>query len=252
MAALADVLGLTEGAALYAFFAVFLAGVVRGFSGFALSALAMASLVFVLPPVQIIVICLVLEATATVLMTRRGFGQADKRMVFGLILGVGIGAPIGLAITTSVTEETSRVVALGMILSLAAAQLSGARPAFLATRPGLLGSGAAAGVVQGAAASGGMVVALYALARQAPAAVMRDSLVFYLTLSIATNAVFYAIFGVMTVEILLKGAALALPAGVGVLVGARLFSPRLQPYYRPICLWILIGLAAFGLLQALL
>ena len=92
-----------------------------------------------------------------------------------------------------------------------------------------------------------MVVALYALARQAPAAIMRASLVFYLTLSIIVNGTFYLIFGVMTEASLTRGLILAVPAAAGVLIGARMFSPRLQPYYRPFCLWLLTALAAFGL-----
>ena len=51
---------------------VIVAGIVRGFSGFALSAVVMASAVIILPPVQLIPICWWLEMTASVLMARGG------------------------------------------------------------------------------------------------------------------------------------------------------------------------------------
>lgn len=247
---LADIMSLTVGEAIFALTAAFAAGLVRGFSGFALSALLMASLVIILPPAEIIAICLILETVATTLMFRGGYREADKKMVFGLIAGVVVGVPLGLWVILTVPEETSKLIALSLILVLALAQLGGFRPAFLATRPGLLGSGVAAGLVQGTAASGGMVVALYALARQAPAATMRASLVFYLTLSILSNLVFYSLFGLITSEAVMRSLAMALPVALGVLLGARLFSPRLQPYYRTFCLCLLTGLALLGLVRA--
>ena len=240
-------MGLGADAVLFALAAAFIAGLVRGFSGFALSALLMVSLVVILPPVEIIAVCLILETVATLLLFRGGLAQADRRMVFGLIAGVLVGSPIGLWVTTTVPADASKIIALCLILALALAQLAGFRPGWLATKPGLLGTGVVTGVVQGTAASGGMVVALYALARQAPAAIMRASLVFYLTLSIIVNGAFYLIFGVMTEASLTRGLILAVPAAAGVLIGARMFSPRLQPYYRPFCLWLLTALAAFGL-----
>lgn len=249
---LAATMGLDPVATVFAIVAVFAAGVVRGFSGFALSALCMATLVFVIDPVEILPICLVLELTATFIMVRGGLKEADKRMVLGLISGAFIGLPLGLLVTTLAPVEVSRLVALSLILVLAIAQLSGYRPAFLATRSGLMGSGVAAGVVQGAAASGGMVIALYTLARSAPASVMRASLVVYLMLSVVTNTIFYTAFGVLTAEAMTRGLLLAAPCAIGVVIGARLFSPRFQPYYRPACLTLLTGLAAVGLVRTVL
>lgn len=250
MEALAAAMGLSPGAALFAIGVGLAAGVVRGFSGFALSALLMASLVVILPPVELIGVCLILEGVATLLMGRGAIGEANKKMVLGLVAGVLVGAPIGLTLITSVPPETAKIIALSLILVLALAQLSGVRPAWLSSRPGLLGSGVAAGIVQGTAASGGLVVALYMLARETPAPVMRASLVFYLMLAIMVNGAYYISFGLMTEVALMRGLILAVPAVIGVLLGARMFSPRFQPYYRPFCLWLLTGLALAGLARA--
>lgn len=245
---IANMMALTPGEALYAAAAVFLAGIVRGFSGFALSALVMASLVFILAPQDIIAICLVLEIAATILLTRGGATEgADKPMVYGLIAGVLVGLPIGLSITLAASDEASRMIALGLIFTLAIAQLSGFRPAFLATRAGLVGSGVAAGMVQGTSGAGGMVIALYALARNAPAQIMRASLVFYLSITIVLHTIMLTAFGLLTELALIRGAFLVAPAAIGVLIGAWAFSPRLQPYYRTACLSLLSGLAAIGI-----
>lgn len=240
-------LGLTPGVFAYVAAAVFAAGVVRGFSGFALSALCMAALAFVLSPAEVLGIVVLLEATATLILARKAVGEADLRVVGGLITGVIVGLPLGLTLTLSVPVETSRAFALAAILSLAVAQLFGARLGFLATRGGVLTSGALAGLVQGVSAAGGMVIALFALARGGSPARMRATLVMYLMASVVANAVFLTVFGILDGVALARGLALAPFAAAGVWLGARAFSPRLQPYYRPFCLWLLAGLAAFGL-----
>ena len=60
---------------------IFLAGMVRGFSGFALSALVMAALVVILPPIELIVVCWFLEMSASLLMVRDGVRQWDRAVV---------------------------------------------------------------------------------------------------------------------------------------------------------------------------
>ena len=74
-----------------------LAGIVRGFSGFALSAMVMATAVVILPPVELIPMLWWLEMSASLLMLKNGWAGADRKMTFGLVGGSFIGWPIGLA-----------------------------------------------------------------------------------------------------------------------------------------------------------
>ncbi|MEM1372585.1 MAG: TSUP family transporter [Pseudomonadota bacterium] len=232
--------------------AVFAAGLVRGFSGFALSAMVMASLALIIPPVELIAICWFLELSASLLMVRGGFAQADMKMVLGLWGGGLMGLPIGLYLTNAVPSDTSRMIALAVIISLACAQLFRLKPKFLATNPGLVGSGVTAGIATGLAGVGGMVVALYVLARQAPAALMRSSLVMYLFIGSATSFIYLMIYGMMTWEAFARGAVFVPVVVLGVIAGKALFQPKLEPYYKPFCLVLLVTLASAGLLRLVL
>ena len=225
------------------------AGIVRGFSGFALSALVMASAVLILPPVELIPICWFLEMTASVLMARDGWRNADRGIVFGLVAGSVIGVPIGLALLTSMSVAASKTAVLVIVIVLAATQLARIRLAVLATRPGLYLSGLVSGIVTGLASVGGMVVALYVLSQDAPAAKMRAALALYLFFSLGVSIVFYLLAGIMDAQAAARGVALSLFAAGGVLIGQRLFTDRLAPYYRPFCLTLLMGLAAMGLIR---
>lgn len=228
---------------------VCLAGIVRGFSGFALSAMVMATAVLLLPPVALIPVCWWLEVAASLLMARGGFAKADRTTVVGLFIGATVGVPLGLWGTTSLPEDTSRIVALAMVVGLAILQLGRLRIPGLATRPGLYGAGVASGIAGGLAGIGGMVVALYVLAQDAPARVMRASLVVYLFLSSITTLITLLLFGVMDSTAVARGLLLALPAIVGVWIGQHLFRPSLEGYYRPFCLTLLIALASAGLIR---
>ena len=247
LAALAERAALPLDHMIWLMLIAFGAGVVRGFSGFAMSALVMAASTAILPPVALIPVLWWMEMAASLLMVRGGIREADRGIVLGLAAGTLIGTPIGLAITTRVPVEHSALIALALIVVLAATQLARIRLTFLATRAGLVGSGLMAGIATGLASVGGMVVALYVLAREAPARRMRASLVLYLFVSSLGSAVYLALYGLWTAEVMTRAALLVPPAALGVIAGQRAFIPALERYYRPFCLLLLIGLAGGGL-----
>lgn len=244
---LQNLIGLTGPEIMLSLGVIFLAGLVRGFAGFALSAVVMAVLVVILPPVELIPVCFVLEATATIAMFRGGQKNADMGMVVGLSIGSVIGVPLGLLLTTSISPELSKFVALVVLLTLATLQLFRASPAFLATRAGLYLSGLTAGIVTGLASIGGMVIALYVLARNAKPEEMRASLVMFLAVSMITSGLYYLGFGVMTKLAFTRGIIFAPVVLAGVLIGKALFRPELAGYYKLFCLVLLIVLALAGM-----
>jgi len=223
---------------------------VRGFSGFALSALIMATAVVILPPIELIPMLWWLEMSASLLMLKGGWADADRGTAIGLVIGSTIGWPFGLWLTTSLDVETSKAIALSIIVALAVSQLAKVRLGFLASKPGLYGTGFVAGVVSGLAHVGGMVVAFYVLASNAPAKSMRGSLVLFLFLGSLTSLITQIAFGVMDWSGIARGLVFAVPTMLGVLVGQQLFIERLAPYYRPFCLCLLIGLAGLSLVRS--
>ena len=231
---------------------VLTAGIVRGFSGFALSALIMATAVFILPPIALIPMLWWLEMAASIMMLKGGWADADRKTAYGLVIGSAFGWPIGLWLTTTLDVGTSKIVALSVIVVLAVSQLAKIKIPYLATKPGLYGTGLIAGIVSGLAHVGGMVVAFYVLASNAPARSMRGSLVLYLFLGSITSMIVLLAFGVMDFSGVSRGLVFAVPTFIGVYLGQQLFTERLAPYYRPFCLVLLCAIASFGLIRSLL
>lgn len=225
------------------------AGIIRGFTGFGQSAVAMAAAAVILPPVVLIPILWWLEIAASVVMAKSGWKDADKSIALTLWLGSTLGLPLGLFLTTTLPVETSILIALLGILSLAALQLGKFKLTFLQNRFGLIATGILAGVMSGLAHIGGMVIALFTLGSDKSPRHIRASLTMYLFLGAGSGFVFQSAFSMMDALAIKRGLVFALPSTLGVLIGARLFNPRFEPYYRPICLFLVMGLAIFGLIK---
>lgn len=246
---LADFTGLTQAQFLICVAAVFGAGMVRGFAGFALSAILMASIVVILPPVELIPLCFLMEAAASVAMFRGGVKAADMSVVWVLSIGSILGVPLGLWATTSIPVDTSRIIALFVVLGLTLMQLFKLVPAWVGTRPGLYGAGLFAGLATGLASVGGMVVALYVLSRNDEAAKMRGSLVMYLLVTLVTSLIFLLLYEVMNLAALQRGLVFAPVVLAGVSAGSLLFRPSLTVFYKRFCLVLLMALSFAGLAQ---
>lgn len=228
------------------------AGLIRGFSGFALSATVMASMSSFMNPVSIIPIAFLLELVAAIFMVRGRAAEADMRMVWGLFLGNVIGVPIGLYALTKLDASMSKIIALSVICTLAILLFARVKAPILATRPGLLISGLAAGMASGIASVGGMVVALYVLARDRNPAEMRASLVMFLMLSMSSSVIFLFFYEIMTL-VAVKRMIFAAPFAVsGILLGSYLFRPSFAHLYKPVCLLILMALCIVGLARQFL
>ncbi|MBL3705003.1 TSUP family transporter [Sulfitobacter sp. BDSS02] len=230
----------------------FLAGCVRGFAGFGLSAVLMACLVLILPPVELIPIFHILEGAASLAMFRGGVRDANMGQVWPFAIGSFVGVPIGLLATTTVSPDLSKLVAVAVILILTILQFFRSMPAVLTSTSGRYVVGTTAGIVSGLASVGGMVVALYVLASRAPATQMRAALTMFLFIGMFTSLGHMLLYGVMTETALFRGAILIPITLAGVLLGTWAFKPAWQVHYRRFCLLLLvvICLASLGRLAS--
>lgn len=231
---------------------VFAAGMVRGFAGFALSALVMAAGASFVAPVLLIPILWWQEVIASILMASGGWRDADRARTALLVVGNWLGWPLGLWLTVTLPVATSTQIALAIILILAALQLLRVNIPALASRAGTLIAGFIAGIAAGVAHVGGMVVALYVLSQNDNARSMRGTLVLYLFIGSFGSLIYLLWFGVMTLAATYAALLLAPATLLGVWLGSKLFNPRWEPYYKPFCLCLLIGIAALSLIRSLI
>lgn len=237
---------------IFAFAACFIAGVVRGFSGFALSALIVSSLVVILPPIQLLPICYVMELLAGLMMSRAGFQSAHFGTVGWLVLGSIVGVPIGAYATIHMPVDVSRMIVLATIILLAVAQLVIRAPKLSPSVTITITTGVAAGVFTGLAHVGGMLIALYVLAQNLPPAATRATLVLFLLAGSLTTGISLFAFDLFSSQSLWRALVLAPAVALGVVIGSLLFNPALQRHYRKFCLFLVIGISLASLAGSLL
>ena len=227
----------------------FFAGLIRGFSGFGLSAFVMSLALTIIPPIELIPVCWWMEFVASVFMIKNGWKDSDKKISVILWLGAIFGLPMGIALTIILDFQTSKIIALVLILILALTLLRNVKIQFLSTTVGTIASGVFAGIATGLASIGGMIVATYVLASQNSTRRMRASLILYILLNSITTFIFLIIFDVMDQKAFARGILLTFPSSIGVVLGSILFMQKFEKYYRPFSLGLLISFSLVGLIR---
>lgn len=244
--------GLSLGVLLFCLAAVFLAGLIRGYCGFGFSALSVASMTLVLPPIEVIPFVMLLEIAASIGMLPAVWRSVDWRLVGWLFAGYAVGAPLGIYALINVPEEPVRIAISAIILILSFAMLRG----FVFKRANhtssILGTGVVSGAINGVSAVGGLPVVLLMLANSATAVVTRASIVAFLMLGDLYSTAIYSSNGLVAGDTLIRFAILLIPLTIGVKIGSRQFVRSNPGSFQKLALWLLISLASVGLLRILI
>ncbi|WP_426958654.1 sulfite exporter TauE/SafE family protein [Muricoccus radiodurans] len=230
--------------------AVFLAGLLRGYTGFGFAIAGVPLLSLVIPPAEAVPLVLALTVSVGVVELFRGTmrREAHWSSLLPMAAGAILTTPLGVLLLSALPAAWGRV---GIALTVLGAALLMLRGGSLTRAPGPLAS-AAVGTVSGlcngfAAMPGPPVIALY-LASPIPAATARATMMMFFT--------FTAVAGLVTGLAALPGAVRALwlvPVTLplmlaGTTLGARGFARGTAGAYRRIAL---ACFAALSLLTAL-
>jgi uncharacterized membrane protein YfcA len=242
--------GLSLAALTYALAAVFLAALVRGYSGFGLSALIVTSLALVVPPVEVVPLVMLLEVAASIGMIRRVWRDVAWPATGVLLAGACAGTPLGVLLLTALPADAMRVVISLLVLGASLALWFGLRFHALLGRGAVLGTGLVSGLANGSAAVGGLPLVLYFLSVSAGAAVVRATLIVYLLFLSGFGFGVAAWNGLVTFEVLLRGAIFCLPLAFGIALGSNRFLRSSPESFRRFALVLLMALSLLGLLRA--
>lgn len=206
----------------YAFLCVFLAGIVRGFSGFAFAALVVISVSFVLPPETVVPAVLILEVIAGIHLLPSIWRTVHWPSITIIVVASILATPLGVYMLANVPAEPMKL-ALAVITFVAAAILATGYQLKRMPRPAeTVATGAAAGLLNGAFGIGGPPIIIFFLGSPLALEAGRASIVAsFLAMDIAGLIALFA-FG-MYDRASLTLTVLALPALVaGVYIGSRL------------------------------
>lgn len=241
--------GLSLGAVIYACCAVFLAALVRGYSGFGLSALIVTSLALIIPPTEVVPIAMALEVLASVTMLRQIWHDVAWRRTGVLLAASCIGTPFGVWLLTVLPASVTRVVISLVVFCACLGLWFGLRFRGLERRGPTIGTGLVSGLAQGAAGVGGLPLVLYFLSVSGAAAVFRSTMIVCLLCIGGFSLAIAALSGLVTFEVILRTALLCLPLVIGNALGNHRFLSTSPDSFRRFALVLLMTLSILGLLR---
>jgi uncharacterized membrane protein YfcA len=230
---------------------VLLGGLLRGFTGFGFAIAATPLLSLALPPVDAVVMVMLMGFGIGLTDLKSAVEKADRRAVVHLASGMVVATPAGvLALTMLPAAEARFAIALVLVVT-SLILVSGLRFRSVPGAPVAVGLGALSGLFNGLAAMPGPPVIAYCLALPLSPDRIRATMMLYFLATSAIGLSSAALSGLLSLRGLLL-AALAFPILLlGVRVGAagfRRFGLRL---YRPVSVASLAVLTAVVLVNAL-
>ena len=245
-------LGLSPLMLLYAFFAIGVAAYIRGYSGFGFSALTVTSLALILPPSEVVPTAYMLEVAASIHMLPLVWRSIDWKILRWLVIGAVMGTPFGIIFLEEVPQETMRLVISGIVLTASLLLWKNIRIKSSANWYSILAVGFFSGVINGAAAIGGLPVVLFFLSISLGSALSRASMVAYLFI-----IDLYAVFlpgsqQLISTELLGRTVIFLIPLLVGIYIGHRSFVKTTPESFHKFALSLLIVLSLAVIVRAVL
>jgi uncharacterized membrane protein YfcA len=230
---------------------VFIAGIIRGYSGFGFAMVAVTSISLVLPPVQAVPTVLILEVLASIRLVPQVWKDIDWYSLRWLLVGSVFATPFGVYLLTNIPEAPMRISISLLVLLAAILLMRGWAWKRMPGRSLILATGAACGLLNGAAAIGGPPVILLYLSSPAGITVSRASIIAYFLGIDGLSLAMASLQGLTTLKTLLTAAVCLPPLLLGIGVGSRMFTQVDKDSFRHHVLILLIILAIVGLLRTI-
>jgi uncharacterized protein len=222
---------------------VFVAAIVRGFSGFGFSLLSIPALSLLLPMAAVVPVVYALEIAASAHLLPQVWRDVHWRSLAPLIAGTAIGTPLGTWLLAHAPAPPLQLVLAVFVLVAVALMWRGFK---LQREPSLAAAvavGGVAGVANGAFGIGGPPVVLFYLSSPAAAAIGRASVIVYFLVTDIIGLGFAARAGLVTADVFWRALAFAPPLFFGVWLGARLFRTADPELFRRAVLALLAVIA---------
>ncbi len=227
--------------------AVFVAGLVRGFSGFGSAMIIMPVASSVLAPVEAVIFMVTTELLGPLPNLPAAIRDGSPRDVGVLALGAALALPLGLWGLALVDPKIFGWIVSLAVLTLLVLLMAGWRYQGVLTRNLTLGTGALGGFMTGFAGLPGPPVIMLYMASTLPISVIRANFLLYLVfLDLMLIPLLWAM-DLMAWKIALLGLLVGIPNVMANMIGARLFDPSAEVLFRRVAYMIIAASALIGL-----
>ncbi|MGJ8646903.1 MAG: sulfite exporter TauE/SafE family protein [Marinomonas colpomeniae] len=226
---------------------VFIAALVRGYTGFGFAAIAISGLSLIWPAQISVPVILILDLIGSIGLLKNAWKHADRKLLKNLGIGAIVGIPVGLLILIEVPDPILKfsisVSILIMAFWLLRSHIPNLSPSNWLTQ--MIGS--LSGGFTAAASVGGLPVVCYLLMTAHAAQIQRATLVIFLSTTDLVSVGLMAASDVISFALLQPVLLLLVPCLIGVQCGQWLFNRKPPQSFRPIALPVLIVLSTISL-----
>lgn len=237
---------------IYSVLVVFLAGFVRGYSGFGASMILVLGLSLVYSLSDIVPAILLMEVLASCYLLPRIFKDVDWSSLSYLLMGIVVGTPMGVYLLSNLPDPYMRVAVSMIVLLLIPLLWKGITFSSMPGKPLTILTGTLSGIINGAAAIGGPPVVLFYFSSPRGTHISRASLIaFFLATDLVASGV-CAINGLVTSHTFSLIGLFVIPLLCGIALGSRSYFKTDPEIFKKRVLFLLILMAITTLTQSLL
>lgn len=227
--------------------AVCVAGLVRGFAGFGSAMIIMPVASSVLSPVEAVVFVIAAELIGPLPNLRAAWRDGAPRDVGLLVAGAVLALPLGVWALSMMDAVAFGWAVSASVIVLLILTASGWRLRGGLTRRLTVAAGAVGGFMTGFAGIPGPPVIMLYMASRLPAAVIRANFLLYLVMLDILLFALLGALGMLDGTIVVLGLLVGIPNLVANMVGARLFDPSAERFFRIIAYLVIAASAIVGL-----
>jgi uncharacterized membrane protein YfcA len=236
----------------YAAMCIFFAAIVRGYSGFGFSLLAITSISLVLPPVQIVPSIFLMEVAASIHLLPHVWREIHWRALCWLFFGCCVGTPVGVYALAHAPAAPMTLALAVFVLAAALLLARGFQTQRLPGAPSTFATGAASGLFNGGFGMGGPPVVLLFFSSPTGAAVGRASLIAYFLLTDLLGLGWQEWNGLITLASVWHAVLFLPPLIAGIWLGNRSFKKADPVAVRRWILRLLMLLAVLAGIRAVM
>ncbi|MEJ2379297.1 MAG: sulfite exporter TauE/SafE family protein [Pseudolabrys sp.] len=226
---------------------VFLAGLMRGITGFGGAMLMAPPLSFLIGPVATVVTALTLESMAALVMFPDALPKINKGILATLILPACVTVPIGGYLLVTLDPVIARKFIAAVVVVFSLGLLMGVRYSGKPRPTTSLLLGGIVGVLLGSTSVGAPPVILYLLSGPDPHTVTRANLTVFVTSISLIGLVMLLFAGAITSKLVLSALLLCVPYLTATLLGGKLFGRLSEIAVRRLALVFMLAMGVVSL-----
>lgn len=225
------------------------AGIVRGYSGFGFTAIAVVGMNMVFKPQESVVIMLALDLICSIGIWKSAIKDANYTVLKKLLLGSVIGIPIGLLCLLFIPTVVLKFLICVILLLLCLLLFKEYRFLNSNKNSTIIGCGITSGICTSSASIGGPIIVYYMLTSKLSTTVQRSTMILYFVISefIALMAIIAK--GNVETSTAKTIAIVLIPTLLAVRYGQKLFLKKPPKSLKSFALPVLLVVSIFGIIK---